>query len=58
MPVTFDYRQRALECLGLAKCTHDPQIKVWAVELAALLRRVADKAERNRDLSVSRISAH
>jgi hypothetical protein len=58
MPVAFDYRERALECLALAKCTHDPQTKVWAIELAALLQRVADRAEHNQDLNVSRTSAN
>jgi hypothetical protein len=58
MPLTFDYRERAFECLALAKCTHDPQTKVWAIELAALLQRVVDNADRNRDLGASQPSAH
>jgi hypothetical protein len=45
MPVAFDYRERALECLALAQGTHDPQTKVWAIELAALLQRTFDKRE-------------
>jgi hypothetical protein len=47
------YRERAFECLALARCTHDPQTRVWAIELAALLQRVANKAERQRDLGPS-----
>jgi hypothetical protein len=35
----FNYRERALEYLALARSTHDPQTKAWAVELAALLQR-------------------
>jgi hypothetical protein len=37
----FAYRERAIECLDLARTTHDPQTKVWAIEFAALLQRLS-----------------
>ena len=37
-----DYRERAVECLDLARTTHDPQTKVWAIEFAALLQRLSN----------------
>jgi len=36
-----DYRERAVQCLDLARTTHDFQTKVWAIEFAALLQRLA-----------------
>jgi hypothetical protein len=44
MSPTTAYRERVLECLTLAQSTHDPQTKVWAIEMAALLHRLSRKS--------------
>jgi hypothetical protein len=41
MQPVVDYRERAIECLDLARTTHNPQTKIWAVEFAALLQRLS-----------------
>lgn len=43
-----DYRERAIECLDLARTTHNPQTKIWAIEFAALLQRLSIATARKR----------
>ena len=43
MSLGYDYRERARECLALAQSTQNPQTRIWAAELAALLQRLSQK---------------
>jgi len=41
-----DYRERAIECLELARTTRNQQTKAWAVEFACLLQRLSTATAR------------